>query len=321
MRSRPFVRVRAMFVNEGTFAALARDYQRSSKFGSYSRATQELWGRELDFACDPRALGAVPLDLIRPSLIQGYLDAWDDKPGKQAAALAAFHAIERWAIVRDLLPRSITLGVETGRPTGGHTPWSEQQVGMAELHARPDLARAVVLGANTGQRISDLVRMGPTDIETYKGRQGINVTQQKTGREIWVPISEKLAEIMATWERRPGPFLLRQDGSPWSSAHLTDAWAYEKIKNPALAEHRELGLVLHGLRGHCCVRLSRMGLTDHQISDLVGMSIPMVGRYTRLSTQRDNAIAAIDGTFAERRHARVAVSERRQGRNSKEFKD
>lgn len=293
-----------MYVNEGTFAALARDFQRSSKFSGYSRATQELWGRELDFACDPRALGAVSLEVIRPALIQGYLDAWDDSPAKQAAALGAFHALEKWAVVRDLLSRPITLGVETGKPTGGHLPWTEGQVCQAETHARPDIARAITLGANTGQRISDLVRMGPTDVETYRGRQGINVTQKKTGRKVWIPITENLAEAMATWERRPGPFLLRNDGRSWNSVHLTLAWVYERAHNPNLTEHREL--VLHGLRGHCCVRLSRLGLTDHQISDFIGMSIPMVARYTRLSAQKDNVLAAIDGTLAERRRKRVA---------------
>jgi integrase len=293
---------------DNTFYSLCVAFKASAKFRGYSLATQDLWGRELDFACRPNCLGAVTLEQIRPALIQGYLDGWDDKKGKQAVALAAFKAIEGWAVVRDLLPRAITLGVTTGRPSGGHIPWTDIQVQIAEQNARPDLARAITLGANTGQRISDLVRMGPTDIETYKGRQGINVTQKKTGRQVWIPITEKLAAAMATWERRPGPFLLRKNGQPWVSTHLTMEWIREKQTNDALREHLTLGLVLHGLRGHCCVRLSREGLTDHQISDIVGMSIPMVARYTRLSSQRDNALAAIDGTLGERRRQKFDIS-------------
>ena len=234
-------------------------------------------------------------------------------PGRDAyldGLLAVFKAIERWAVVRDLLSRPITLGVETGRPEGGHIPWNDTQVECAERYARPDLARAITLGACTGQRISDLVRMGPTDLETYKGRQGINVTQRKTGRQVWIPVTAKLAAAMEVWERRPGPFLLRDDGKPWVSNHLTDRWDYEKKINPQLAEHRQLGLVLHGLRGYCCVRLSREGLNDHQISDLVGLSIPMVSRYTRLSKQKDNVIAAIDGTLDERRRQKFNIVEK-----------
>jgi integrase len=297
-------------VSENSFYALVRAFKASAKFKGLAKASQDLWGRELDFACRPNCLGAVSLDVIRPALIQGYLDAWDDKPGKQAAALSAFKALERWAVVRDLLSRPITLGVETGKPQGGHVPWSDAQVALAEKHMRPDIARAVTLGANTGQRISDLVRMCWTDIETFRGIDGINVRQKKTGRQVWVPILGPLAAAMQTWERRPGPFLLRANGRTWHSAHLTDRLDYEKKNNAAIAEIAEADLVMHGLRGHACVRLRRAGLTAMQIGDMIGMSIPMVERYCRLSVQKENAVAAViqlRGTVAERNAANLEL--------------
>jgi hypothetical protein len=51
--------------------------------------------------------------------------------------------------------------------------------------------------------------------------------------------------------------------------------------------------VLHGLRGHACVRLLRANANTRQISDMVGMSEPMVARYTRFSLQKENASAAV----------------------------
>jgi integrase len=303
MQSDASGRTKAVRVTDNSSYALVRAFKESAKFKGLAKASQDLWGRELDFACRPNCLGAVPLDVVRPALIQGYLDGWDDKPGKQAAALAAFKALERWAVVRDLLPRSITLGVETGKPEGGHVPWTDAQVTLAEKHVRPDLARAITLGANTGQRISDLVRMGPTDIETYRGIDGINVRQKKTGRKVWVPILAPLATAMKTWERRPGPFLLRMDGKPWASSYLTDRLDYEKKTNPAIAEIAEAGLVMHGLRGHACVRLRRAGCNAMQIADMIGMSVPMVERYCRFSAQMENAVACViqlQGTVAER---------------------
>ena len=276
-------------------AALIESFISSPQFQGMAENSKALWTHELRQAAHLDKLGIYSLKEIRPSLVQKYLDGLHGRPGKQAAAKTALRALEKWAVLRDLLPRPITLGVETGRPEGGHIPWTDLQVQSAEKHARSDVARAVTLGANTGQRISDLVRMGPADIETYKGHKGINVTQKKTGRKIWIPINERLAEAMATWGPRDiGPFLLR-NGQPWRSVQLTDAWHWERENNDGLLEHRRHGLVLHGLRGHCCVRLSREGLTDHQIGDVVGMSVPMVSRYTRLSSQRDNALAAIVG--------------------------
>ena len=220
--------------------------------------------------------------------MQAFFDGIADRPGKQKVTLTALKQIEAWAIVRELLPRQITLGVQINHSKGGHIPWTEAQVAFAQTNTRPDLARAVTLGAFTGQRGGDLVRMCTTDIEVYNGITGINVVQQKTKRALWVPILPQLAAAMDTWERLPGPFLRRLDGRPWKRDDLTDHWEREREKHPELA-----GLVLHGLRGHACVQLRRAGCNGAQIADMVGMSVPMVERYCRFSAQRENATAAV----------------------------
>jgi hypothetical protein len=188
--SRPF---RAAKITDRCFAAVIRAFIASPKFQNYSPATREVWGRELRLAERPDTLGAISVNIIRPALVQAFMDGMSDRPGKQTAALAALRQLERWAIVRDLLAQPITLGVEVGHSHDGHRPWTDQQVRLAETNARPELAKVVTLGANTGQRGSDLVKMRWTDIEDYKGRSGINVVQVKTGKEIWVPITHELA--------------------------------------------------------------------------------------------------------------------------------
>lgn len=279
--------------NSEDFASLVRLYLASPKFTSYSAGTQAVWGRELAFASRPACLGKLSLQAIRPALVQAYLDGLAGRPGKQAMAYSALKQLEKWAIVRDLLPRPIMTGVETERPQGGHVPWTDQEVELAEKHARPDVARAITLAACTGQRGSDLIRMCPTDLEVYQGLTGINVTQKKTGKKVWVPITSTLAKAMETWELRPGPYLTRLDGAPWERTALTHAWYYELEHNTALKPLADRGLVLHGLRGTACVRLRQSGATIPQIADMVGMSTPMVERYCRFSLQRENATAAV----------------------------
>jgi integrase len=132
-----------------------------------------------------------------------------------------------------------------------------------------------------------------TDVEVYEGVEGINVIQKKTGRPLFVPIIEPLGRAMASWERRPGPFLLNPQGQPWLRERLSEQWTYERNHNEALRPLRDAGLVLHGLRGHACVRLYRAGCTTKEVAELVGMSEPMVARYTRKSVQKENALAAI----------------------------
>lgn len=300
----PSERSKAVLVTEDSFAALIRLYKTSKKFEGYSEGTRDLWGRELDFASRPNCLGAVSLQVIRPALIQAYLDGLDGRPGKQAAAYAALKQLEKWAIVRDLLPRQIMTGVETEHPKGGHLPWTDEEVALGERYARPDLSRAITLAANTGQRGSDLIRMCPTDLETYKGMLGINVTQKKTGKQVWVPVTSPLAAAIETWERRPGPYLTRLDGSAWTRKALTHAWDWEKEHNPDLKPLAARGLVLHGLRGVACVRLKRAGADTLQISSMVGMSEPMVANYCRFSIQKENAAAAVillERTISERK--------------------
>ena len=286
-------------VTEDKFAAAVRSFLRSPKFTGYSASTQELWGRELNFMSRPDCLGAFSTGEIRPALVQAYFDGLAGSPGKQAAALSALKQFEKWAVVRDILPRQITLGVEVEEMEGGHIPWDDEHVALAEEYARPDLARVVTLGANTGQRRSDLIRLGPTDIETFDGIEGIRLVQKKTGREVWVPIISTLAAKMQTWDLVPGPFLRRPNGKTWSGKALQAAWDYERDTNQKLAPLRAIGpnkdrpAVLHGLRGHACVRLLRAGANTRQIADMVGMSEEMVKTYTRFSEQRENAVAAV----------------------------
>jgi integrase len=291
-----------MRIIEDSFAGLVRAYLASPRFAGYADATCRLWARYLRLAAEPDRLGAISLQTLRPALVQAYLDGMAGKPGKQRTTLAAIKQIESWAIVRDLLPRPITTGVEAEASEGGHTPWTDHHVELVERHGREDMRRMAVLGANTGQRGSDLVRMGWSDIETYRGIRGINVRQQKTGREVWIPITKHLADAMTAWERQPGPFLRKTAGGIWTREQLHHAWVRHRDSNPELELLSREGLVPHGLRGHACVRLLRFGANTRQISDWVGMSEGMVKNYTRLSDQRDNAVAAVfllDGTQAD----------------------
>ncbi len=280
-----------MHVTPDSFYALVRDYTVSDKFRGLSPASRALWGRELEYACRPNCLGHLRALDVGPAEVEEYLEGWSDKPGKQAAALAAFKALEKWALKKKRIKIQFALGVEIEKSEGGHIPWTDEQVAFGEANARSDLARIITLGANTGQRGSDLIRMGWGDIETHRGLDGINVVQKKTGKELWCPIFPALAKAMESWERRPGPFCLNQAGKPWERKQLSEAWNYEREHNPVLKPLADL--VLHGLRGHACVRLYRAGYNTKQIANLVGMSEPMVGRYTRLSVQKENAVAAI----------------------------
>lgn len=285
------MRQRARKIKETDFASVCRAFQASPLWAGYSWNTRDQWGRELRLIERADTLGGLSVHVIRPALVQAFLDGLSDRPGKQAASLSVLRRVESWAIPRDLLPYPITTGVEFERSKNGHKPWTDEQVALAEARARPDLARVVTLAVNTGQRGSDLVRLCWTDLEVYNGLEGFHFVQQKTGKEMWVPVTRELAQAMATWERAPGPILRNAQGGAWIRHTLSTTWDRHRDTNPALASLS--GCVLHGLRATACQRLARAGATSRQVADMVGMSEQMVSRYLRFSVQRENASAAV----------------------------
>lgn len=301
-------RLRVPKITSESFAAVIRAYMTSPKFTSKSPATQRGWGRELLLA--EETLGPYKVHEVRPALVQSFLDAMSDRPGKQLVALTALRQLEKFALVRDLLAVPIALGCETIKMTGGHIPWTEEQVAIGTRHAGDGFSRVITIAANTGQRESDFVRMRWTDIAEFDGHPGINVTQKKTGRRQWVPFTRALITELATWDRQPGIILRTPAGNPWNARTISSRWARERSGNPELAPLRDIecdgekrDLVLHGLRGTACVRLLRAGCTTRQIADTVGMSEMMVKKYTRFSDQQQNAMAAViqlDRTARER---------------------
>jgi integrase len=275
----------------GTFAHVIRQYQASEKYRDLAASTRRNYDAVLRLAED--ALGAYSVQQIRPAVIQTFLDGLAETPGKQIIARTAIKAMEKWALVRDFLMYPITTGTEVLGTDGGHEPWTDAQVKLAEEKARPDLARVVTLAVNTGQRGSDVVRMCPSDIEVHHGHPGINVIQRKTGVRLWVPFTPELIEVMKTWEKRPGPFVLKPDGQPYTRSLLSWHWNHERDNNEHLKPIKEAGLVLHGLRATAIVRLRKAGASVMNICDMVGLSEPMVARYSRLADKTERALAAI----------------------------
>jgi integrase len=287
---------------EGTFAAVIRAYLGSDKFRRLAPTTQKLWRDLLAIAEDGSALGAVSILKIRPALVQAFLDGLADTPGRQKNARTALKQVEKYGLVRDLLPYPIMTGTEVIGLDGGHEPWSNEMIDLVLKHARPDLARVIMLGAHTGQRGSDIVKMRWSDIEgqndpaTGERREGIRVIQQKTGRRLWVPFTRELAATVERWgrDRRPPFFLvLKPSGEPYTRNQLSERWNDERDNNPALAPIKEARLKLHGLRSTAVVRARKAGATVLQIASMFGMSEPMVASYSRLADQNEMALAAV----------------------------
>ena len=201
------------------------------------------------------------------------MEALAAKPGAANNVLDALRAMCRWAMgPRELLGRDPTTGVVRFAGGEGHKPWTPAQLAFADANFKGMLRRAYALARYSGQRVSDVVRLGWTDIDDG----GFARPQKKTGVRPWAPIFPELEAEMASWEKRPGPFLLQDNGRPFTTNQV---WKiFDKVRD----DHEELrGAVWHGLRANAVIRLRQSGYSILQISDMVGMSGGMVERYCR----------------------------------------
>ncbi len=117
----------------GSFAGVIASYIGSDKFMRLAASTQGNYRRHLALA--QSVLGDRPIEVVRPALVQAFLDGLSDRPATQKVAQTALKALERWAIVRDLLPRQITIGTDA---PGGDSD------NIAHTHIEPDLRRITI---------------------------------------------------------------------------------------------------------------------------------------------------------------------------------
>lgn len=257
---------------EQSFDAAVDAYLTGARFNGLAPGTREMYLRELNVA--RAAWGSLPAHGLKPKHIQGMVDEFAAQPGKANNFLGTMRAFSQWAFKNDYLSCSITEGVEGAKAGGGHKPWSDAQIIAAHEKLTGMVKRGVMLMLYTGQRGSDVVRLGPTFVD----EGGFALGQRKTGVQVWCPIVPELEAEMQTWERRPGPYLLQADGRPYTRKRMSKHFREMADEIPELKD-----ATLHGLRATAVVRLRREGMTNPQIEDIVGMSAAMVARYSRFA--------------------------------------
>lgn len=236
------------------------------------------------------AWGSLRAEDLRPKHVQALMErVGAEKPASANNILDALKAMCNWARgPRELLHHDPTHGVVKFTGGEGFKPWTPVQLKCADDNFTGVLRQAYVLGRYTGQRASDIIRLGWNDVDG----DVIPLRQKKSGAFPFCPILPELEKEMRAWEKRPGPFLLqergRNAGKPFTTNQL---W---KVFNDARADYPELeGAVWHGLRANACIRHRLEGKTAMQISDMVGLSVEMVERYCRHADRKAVAQATV----------------------------
>lgn len=138
----------------------------------------------------------------------------------------------------------------------GTTPRLVYALGLWLGNRRGDIA-----GLRWDQRSTRTVRIGGQ----LRQIDGFKLVQQKTGKELFLPISPDLAEALDATSRRGETVVVTQYGKPFSEKSLTGRMA-DWTRSAGLGK----GFTLHGLRKTLGKRLAEGGASTRQLMEVLG---------------------------------------------------
>ena len=268
----------------GTVSAAISGYYHDQSFLTLAASTQRpLRGILEHFRTDH---GEKRVALLQRQHISTLL-----KSKKRFAArhwLKAIRALMKYAVEIGLRHDDPTVGVKLpSLKTDGYHAWTEAEIEQFQTyHKVGTRARlALMLLLHTGQRRSDVVRMGRQHV-----RDGVlHVRQQKTGIELAIPLHSALAAVIAEPPAEHLTLLTTQTGKPFSAAGFGN-WFRDRCNEAGLPR-----CSAHGLRKAAARRLAEAGCTTHEIAAITGhASLSEVQRYTKAADQARLARAAMD---------------------------
>ena len=294
--------------------ALAVAFYKSRHFKDLSAATQSTYRGIIErfrIECGKDLVSA-----LKPKHVKAIIakKAENGTPHAANNLLRIIRLLMRYAIELEWRELDPTIGVRKirARTEGFHT-WSEEEIARFEARwpAGTRARRALALLLYTGQRRSDVIRMGRQHV-----RDGaIEVRQQKTGATLSIPIHASLAVELASAPKDQLTFLTTAQGQPFSPAGFTN-WFRECCEDA----HLPKGCSPHGLRKAAARRLAEAGATPHMIMAITGhTTLKEVTRYTVAAEQKRlarDAMAALGGTIIEHQFPNPASGLGKKRKNS-----
>jgi integrase len=189
----PRVEVGASRTAAGTVNAMVVGYMASAAFHNLASGSKQQYRRILEGL--RREYGNLTIPTLKRKHIVMMLDAKAETPVAARDFLRCLRLLVQYAISIGVRADDPTAGVRVKLPkSDGYRTWTEDDIDAFEaaypLGSKPRLALALLLG--TAARCADVVRLGRGNV-----RGGtLQMTQQKTGVGLTIPITAVLAEAI-----------------------------------------------------------------------------------------------------------------------------
>ena len=267
-------------VEKGSIKALIMEYQASDKWMRLRPETQRSYRFALDSIID--AWGPLHASLISPKGIGKFMENFQTTPSMGNIALAVVKVIMKTAVQKGYRTDNPAREIDKLRvdPDGAKPLTPAAWKALTEKAPEP-LQRLAWLGRMTGQRISDLVLLGPHN----RDDDGLLITIGKLrDKQHWCPLTPADIARLDTWHaENHKTFVHKSTGDAYTAHGIREAWnAFaNEPKGKALR-----GFTPHDLRATkvCDERIA--GKNHQQISAMVGMSLQMVMKYSAHIDQR-----------------------------------
>ncbi|WP_177185178.1 site-specific integrase [Sphingobium sp. YR768] len=263
---------------------LYRLSQKYTKLAAGSKRIYDIYLGELE-----TMLGMAPADEVTRADIVLLVDKRAKHPAAANMILKISRALFKWARSRGHITADPCSDIELNE-LGEHQPWPDELLTEALASDDDRIRLAVHLLYYTAQRIGDVVRMKFADIKDGT----LFVRQQKTGKELDIPVHALLAAEIGKAGRQIGPIIITARGSAITVStlrHYVQAWAKERGHD----------VVPHGLRKNAVNALLEAGCTVAQTAAISGQTLQVVEHYAKLRDQRKLAIRAMSKWEANER--------------------
>lgn len=267
-----------------SFEALVADYRNSPRYKNLKPRTALDYDKHLDFFREIMS-EANPAKMQRKDVIRL----------RDANAEKAYFANYSLRVLRVLMEHCVDLGWRESNPARGvselkttkkeREPWPRELLeayrASCDLGTRERLVMELCVG--TGQRIGDVLEMRWSDIKDG----GFVVRQNKTGKELWVPILPELSAALDAASRHSVFILTNERG--------TNRWSYRGASHAVRAVRERIGALgydIHSWRYNAACELVEAGCGDDLVASVTGQSPAMVLHYTKKVRQRIRAIQA-----------------------------
>lgn len=272
--------------NPNTIEKLVEAWHASPEWKQLSDKTRIDWTRYCDRI--KTSWGALEVRGIEPKNVLTLRDLYAATPASANNLIRCLSSMLAWSVPRGWRTNNPCREIKPLKGGDGYAPWSWETIEEAKETLRRDLWWVVALALYTGQREEDVLAM----LKTAISGNVISVRQEKTGKQLWIPIHRDLKPVIEeALKASPSTCLTILTNTvrrPWTVDGFKSSWG--KNKPPRVIAEK---LVFHGLRKSAVVTLLEAGCTDAEVGSITGQSREMIEYYAKQVNQRRLAASAI----------------------------